>query len=1239
MRLFFFFFIFFINQSFAQHQGGILYIKNEGQWDVSIKFKAEIPGGHLLVKSNALEYVFYDTKKMSELHGESNRNRNARTSQNIEYKNIKVDFLNARKSKITEKNATETIYNFFQGNDESKWKSNVKAFTELTLEGVYDGVDMRLYSLNQSLKYEFIVQPNADFNQIKMKYDGLESLELNKNSLNFKTSVNVFKEFQPFSFQKINSKNEMVESSFQLENQTVSFKIDNKYDHSKPLIIDPELVFSTYSGSKSDNWAHTAAYDSKGNLYAGGSVFGSDFSSTKGVYQEKASGVSDLAELITDVVIMKYSSDGSKLLYATYLGGRSSEVPHSLVTNNRGELVIFGTTSSSNFPVSAKGFQRKFGGGTKYFDGTNINFANGSDIFVTVLSENGDKLIGSTYIGGSGNDGYNQTSDPANLANRLSIQNYGDEFRGEVITDENNSIFVGSITQSTNFPTIGTAKKNLTGFSDGVVFNLNSDCSELKWSTLFGGKGFDAIYSLKQGKSGAIYACGATKSDDLATSTKVIKPKFGGIDDGFIVKFQANNSIEDITYLGTEAADIAYLMDLDADENVHVFGLTRGLYPVSANVYNNATSGQFIHSLSKDLTKTNFSTVFGSGKSKIDIVPTAFMINDCGNIYLSGWGGKVNVQTGFNTTSSTSGLPVTSDAYQRTTTGSNFYLMILEKNAKQLLYGSFFGSFGFANPAQERGDHVDGGTCRFDKKGVIYHVNCACQPSGDPTAYFPLSKNALEKTGGNGNCNMASFKFDTEKVLVSAKADKLEGCEPLLVNFENTSLGGRKVFWKFGDGFVSSNAGKAIHNFEKSGTYTVVMQVFNDQSCIAKIDSVVFTIKVLPQPTNVAVSADTTICSDATVQLKASGGNSYLWSPANQLSNEKIANPLSKPISETTTFKVIIDNGGICKAEKSVKITVDDSKKDFLVSKDTTLCSNQSLVLSATSSAPKTVWSGNDIANKNALTQTIKTSKSSTYTIQAFYGDGCKPIKKINVTIDNNKPDFKVSEDKEICNGQSTTINAEGNFENLIWTGSGINNSIAKSIKVSPTKTSTYSVQANYKDGCTPKKDIQVIIDETFKPDFEIDVQEYCGQKNTVTFNNKTSTKAVRFVWKFNGKDSLIIKTPINISFEKAGIYEVSLKAQNKLGCALETTKSVYLPTPITQLNNVITPNNDGKNDTFNTNLKEISLDVYNREGRPVYSEVNYQNDWGKNVDSGTYFYLIKTKNGSECKGWIQVLR
>jgi hypothetical protein len=228
-------------------------------------------------------------------------------------------------------------------------------------------------------------------------------------------------------------------------------------------------------------------------------------------------------------------------------------------------------------------------------------------------------------------------------------------------------------------------------------------------------------------KNNNIFICGGTTSSNIPGRTSGLNTSYrGGSADGFAAKFDNNgNNVLVSTYLGTNDYDQAYIMDLDNSDNVYFFGQTLGFYPVTAGVYSNTGAPQFIHKLNNNLNNTIFSTVFGSVNStEINITPTALLVDVCSNIYAVGWGGNVN------NSGSTFGMAVTSDAYKSNTDGSDFYLFNLSANATNLIYASYFGENGGV------GDHVDGGTSRFDKSGIVYEAVCA---SCGGTNSFPVT--------------------------------------------------------------------------------------------------------------------------------------------------------------------------------------------------------------------------------------------------------------------------------------------------------------------------------------------------------------------------------------------------------------------------------------------------------------------------------------------------------------------
>ncbi len=908
MRLFLLFLFAISLTAAAEDAPSPRFVRNNGQWETAIIYRAAIPGGFVFVKRNSLQYVFYHTGDVARQHPKpvdatvpvARQAFKPGIGKNIiRAHGFEVVFAGSSPGVRLQANGERIEQrNFFLDNDPAHWAAAVPAFSEIVYQDIYPGINVRLFAQNGSLKYEFVVAPQADPNQIRLHYRGMDRVSLDNGFLTTETSVNKTTETPPYCYQlDKNGIRREVPSGFALQKDTISFAFPKGYNAKQPLVIDPVLVFSTYSGSYSDNWGFTATYDKEGNLYSGGIEFGNRFPATNGAFQVTFNGQ-------VDVAILKYSPQGNRLIHATYIGGAEADVPHSLIVNDRNELVIMGTTSSRDFPVTANAYDRSYNGGQPT-DMLGIPHENGSDLFVTKLNAAASGLAGSTYIGGSRNDGLNE-------AENLSIRNYGDEFRGEVNLDKEGNIYFAATTVSNDFPTVGASQTQLRGAQDGIVCRFSTDLSVLAWSTYVGGTGFDAAYGIRIAPSGGVYVVGGTTSRDLPSSVGAIKTAMTDDEDGFVVRFD-NQRLDRLSYLGTNAADQAYLIDLDADENVYVLGLTFGVYPITRGAYSNANSGQFIHAFNSTFSRTVFSTVIGTGRRQPDFSPTAFMRSDCGFIYLSGWGGNINDARGIKG-SSTSGLPTTPDAFRAATNGDDFYLAILNQNATQLLYGTFFGS-------PQRENHVDGGTSRFSPGGTIYHAACCCADNST----FPTSpgvwsnRNNGTRVGstktGDG-CNNAAFKFDLEGL--EAEFDlSADSCgAPAQVRVTNKSLGGKTFQWVVNGQVQSAVRSPAAFTLSQPGEYTITLRAFDPVTC-KKVDSV--SRKVTLKNLAFAVSKDTTICSGQSVQLKAAGGVKYAWTPNADMKNPQSATPTVTP-KQTTTYTAQVTNDKGC--VQNVRVTV-----------------------------------------------------------------------------------------------------------------------------------------------------------------------------------------------------------------------------------------------------------------------------------------------------------------------------
>ncbi|HEV7348230.1 gliding motility-associated C-terminal domain-containing protein [Telluribacter sp.] len=1204
---------------------GLRFVQNRGQWDKDVLYRAELPGGFLFLKKQSLVYVLYDARQVAARHASTPLPEESQPAARatIRAHGVEVHFEGSSPTVThSSQHPHPGRYSYFLGNDPSRWAGEVSAFGEVLYKNLYPGVDLKIFAYQATLKYEFIVQPGADASRIRMRYEGATGLSTNEyGQVVVETSVGQFKEAKPYSFQEIKQRTQEVESRFILEDKKLRFSLPKDYDHTQPLTIDPELIFSSYSGAQSDNWGHTATYDADGHLYSGGTVFGAGFPVMTGAFQVQFGGQ-------VDVALMKFSPDGTKLLYGTFLGGGSTDIPNSLIVNSKGELLVYGTTSSINLPTTQSAFQRIYGGGAGIIPISGLELPNGSDIFVARFSSDGKQLLGSTYVGGKGNDGLSSV-------NTVEIRNYGDSFRGEIVVDKDDNVLVVSSSNSENFPLKNPVQSQLKGLQDAVLLQLSPDLGTLQWSTYFGGSNFDASFSLKPTPAGDLYITGITKSPDLAVNPGAYQGQLKGSEDAFVAHFKDKKLVQ-VSYLGTEAADGAYLLDLDPSGNVHVLGLTRGEYPVSSGVYSNDRGGQFVHALDPTLSRTIFSTVIGSGRGVPDISPTAFLVNECGNIYIAGWGGAVNVLTNHNQSSSTNGMPITPDALQKTTNGSNFYVAILETGAKSLLYGTYFGSVSHANPDLDRGDHVDGGTSRFNKNGVIYHATCACGGTR-----FPTTPQAWSKTNLSPNCNNAAFKIDIDllkadfDVYEGTKKDVVQGCAPLALNFVNTSVGGVEYIWQVNGNGFSRDAKQSDFTFEKAGEYTITLQAFNRLTC-KRVD--IATKKIKVTSLNVLVDGDTTVCKNTPVPLKVSGGTQYKWTPALVLNNPTSTNPIAT-VAQTTEFQVEVKDESGCVVTKKVTVTIDDSKSDFTASQDTTICAGQLVVLNVGGSAQKYRWSPPATLSDTVGTRvTAKPGQTVTYTVEGQYADGCRPQKKITVTINDDKPDFAVSPDTLVCAGQAVVLKASGKAVKYNWF---VENASAptpgSSITVNPTKTTTYLVEGEYADGCHPKKMVTIQVDRTHEPAFEISRSgAACNEPVTYQFLNQTSN-AERYEWNVGTGTGFNSQNVESLVYDPAGTYTVTLTVYNKAGCALSVSKNLVAEPPLI-LPNVITPNGDGKNDTFVVPVANSALEIYNRWGKRLLRSEDYKNDWGANVTNGTYLYEITTPGGSRCKGWVQVL-
>lgn len=733
--------------------------------------------------------------------------------------------------------------NYYLG-DQIHWRTHVYPAGKMTLRNVYPSVDFVAYTKGEEIEYDWVLRQGAEASQLKIKIHGEDSVSLENGVCIVHTSVGDFTFNHPFS--KYETSGKSIHSSYQLHGDTLMVQLGD-YDKKLPVIIDPVLVFSTYSGSRGDNFGFTATYDSVGHLYAGGIVDTEEgeYPVTTGAFQTVFGGGGPAVApvyLPCDVAISKYSPDGSSLLYATYLGGRSNEYPHSLGIDEKNNLLVFGTTLSSDFPVT------KLTAADSTYNGA-------SDIYVVKLSTDGASMLGGTFVGGSADDGI--------ITSGVLRFNYADDFRGDIIADSAGNIFVSTCTVSNNFPVSAkAAQKTRKAGVEAVVFSLDKNIGRLRWSTFMGGSSDDAAYSIKLDDSGSLFVGGGTASADFPMAGQgYINTYQGGRSDGFVMKLTPDSGFFQVsTYWGTPQYDQIYFIDFDVQEQIYITGQTAGNISRTAGTYGKNQTSQFIARLDNGLGKLQFATTFGNRTNQPELSPCAFMVDRCYNIYFSGWGSDV----GVGNAGTTRGLELSSGAFQITTDEQDFYLIVLGRDAKTLLYATYFGG-------DQSADHVDGGTSRFDKRGIIYQSVCSSCPDNPPGLNdFPTTSGSVFPVNVSFRCSNASFKFDFNiTYAVEAKFDAIPRrvCTPRPIQFVQQSSFAKYFYWDFGDGDTSTLSNPK-HVYKNPGKYRVRLVAVDTGSCNVA-DTTTLEVEVLSGP-ELSLKVDSDPC-EASVTAELSG--------------------------------------------------------------------------------------------------------------------------------------------------------------------------------------------------------------------------------------------------------------------------------------------------------------------------------------------------------------------------------
>ncbi len=689
--------------------------------------------------------------------------------------------------------------NYFIGNDPARWHTSVPTYAKVRYAGIYPGIDLVYYgnpSADGQLEYDFVVAPGADPSVIALDVAaGLSRHPSSKSGgvptrsgqvppplqiaadgdLVIKTDGGEIRFHKPVVYQEqftVDSSQVTVQDEKRntTDNQKSKIQIRKfleghyvltaanqihfalgSYDHTRPLVIDPVLEYSTYLGGSGEDSATAITVDTAGNAYVTGLTTSTDFPVTPGAFQSTNKDSENNST--STAFVTKLNPAGTALVYSTYLGGSgggsSGDLGSAIALDTAGNVYVAGQTSSTDFPVTQGAFQT-----------TNKAAAiKGINAFVAKLNPGGTALVYSTYLGGSG--GQNQ---PGDSASGLAVDSSGNAYVTGTAGSTDFPVTQGAF-QTTNH----AAANDLNAF----VTKLNATGTALVYSTYLGGSGTelggDMGNAIAVDTGGNVYVAGQTYSTDFPVTPGAFQTTNHAAanvsTNAFVTKLNpTGTALVYSTYLGGSGVKVEYPGDVgnaiavDTAGNVYVAGYTYSTdFPVTQGAFQttnhtaNSTSNAFVTKLNPAGTALVYSTYLGGSGGVLNIEPVAsgaagdlargLVIDGSGNAYVIGSAGSAD-------------FPVTPGAYQTTNHdqpgcvggcigGYNAFITELNSTGSALVYSTYLGGDGITprntfSPFFGEGDQAS--ALAADNSGNVY-------VTGGAQSYdFPVTAGAFQTT-------------------------------------------------------------------------------------------------------------------------------------------------------------------------------------------------------------------------------------------------------------------------------------------------------------------------------------------------------------------------------------------------------------------------------------------------------------------------------------------------------------
>jgi len=530
----------------------LTFIENLGQIDSEVKYYIKQGGSSFFFTKNKVVFSFIRGKNFKEqsdyqtlydLH-------QPQVHEDKEYMRLifSLEFIEANSDVTIEgKEICQKTVHYFKGNDSTNWHTNIPTFEKLIYKDIWKNIDLIFYINNYNLKYDFIIHPGASVEDIKLSYKGVENLSLNEEGdLVIETQLCTLIDNHPLCYQKIGGKKITLESSFIItkgNNYEIihGFAIKDIYNLHYDVVIDPQIIYSSYLGGSRDEMGYGIAVDINDNIYVTGTTSSLDFPNNNG-FQQTYGGYED-------AFVTKIDSTPA-IVYSSYLGGNGQDNGNGITIDVNGNVYVTGFTGSTDFP-NINAFQATLSGN--------------ENAFVTMIDTT-PAIVYSSYLGG----------DTLDEGIGIAVDTLG-------------NAYVTGKTQSTNFPTVNAFQPTFGGFIDGFITKINSTPA-IVYSSYLGGSGWDEGDGIKVDAYGNAYVSGLTYSTNFPT-VNAFQPTLGGNSNAFVTKINSTPSIVYSSYLGGNGWDGSNGIAVDAYNNVYVTGFTESINFPSVNAFQTTFGG------------------------------------------------------------------------------------------------------------------------------------------------------------------------------------------------------------------------------------------------------------------------------------------------------------------------------------------------------------------------------------------------------------------------------------------------------------------------------------------------------------------------------------------------------------------------------------------------------------------------------------------------------------------------